>query len=90
LAGVIDKDLNVTTCTCGVGQDDADPFQTVDSEFHLHNSILQVVGDGACEYLDGDRSLPVLSEEHWEEEFLAAACSDQINDNDEDCMTEDA
>ena len=56
----------------------------------------QVVGDGACsvdEYLDG--SLPVcreLSEEHWEEEFLAAACSsepDPIDDEEEDCVTGD-
>jgi len=94
-AGVLDKDLNVTTCD--VGQGDADPFQTVDSEFDLHRLIPQVVGDGACsvdEYLDGDGSLPVcheLSEEHWEEEFLAAACSsqtDKIDDCEEDCVTD--
>ena len=81
-----------------MGQDDADPFLAVDSEFHLHNLIPQVVSDGACsvdEYLDGDGSLPVcreLSEEHWEEEFLTAACSsepDPIDDEEEDCVTGD-
>ena len=32
-----------------------------------------------------------LSEEHWEEDFLAAAClsqTDQIVDCEEDCMTD--
>ena len=95
-AGILDKYLNVTTCN--VGQDDADPFLAVDSEFHLHNLIPQVVGNGTCsvdEYLDGDGSLPVcreLSEEHWEEEFLAAACSSepgQIDDDEEDRVTGD-
>ena len=95
-AGVLDKDLNVTTCN--VSQDDADPFLAVDSEFHLHDLIPQVVGDGTCsvdEYLDGDGSLPVcreLSKEHWEEEFLAATCSsepDPIDDEEEDCGTGD-
>jgi len=61
----------------------------------IHSLIPQVVGDGACsvdEYLDGDGSLPVcheLSEELWEEEFLAVACSsrtDQIDDCEKDCM----
>ena len=94
-AGVLDKDLNVTTCN--VGQDDADPFLAVDSEFHLNDLIPQVVSDGACsvdEYLDGDGSLPVcreLSEEHWEEEFLAAACSSEPDsiDDEEDCVAGD-
>ena len=77
-----------------MGQDDADPFLAVGSEFHLHDLIPQVVGDGTCsvdEYLDGDGSLPVcreLSEEHWEEEFLAAACSSEPDpiDDEEDCV----
>jgi len=45
-AGILDKDLNITTCD--VSQDDADPFQVVDSKFNLQNLTRQVVGDGAC------------------------------------------
>jgi len=45
-AGILDKDLNITTCD--VSQDDADPFQVVDSKFNHQNLIPRVVGDGAC------------------------------------------
>jgi len=78
-AGVLNKDLNVTTC---------DVMLTL--LIWPPNLIPQVVGDSAYSIDECVDILAVCHELSEEEEFLVAACSyktDQIDDDEEDCMT---